>query len=591
MGVLFFYMALSKPNVRLFFQRIQENWKPGLTVALVALPLNIALSIASGAGPVPGIITGIWAGFIAAVFGGSNYNVVGTAGALTTLLAAFAYQQMGNGLSGIIFLPLIAIVSGLLILLVYAFRLEKYLIYIPSSVMYGFATGVAVLIALNQLPDALGITITSHSPHIYEKMVNLFSQFSTVNTTTTAVFLFAFILLTLLGKKLKSFPAIIPVTIVGVIIGWISSKGIVDGFHVPTLMERYPLNAALIQPMGLEQLRLAFSPSIIVTILNASLVISLVCVLETLITAKLADKITLTHHNSRKELFGLGLANIASGIAGGLPATGVFMRTGLNVKSGATHKTAAALTAIFGAIMALLLLPILQYLPMPVIAGMLFVTAVRLIEKHGFIRLWEEDKKNFFVGAIVAGITIFADASIGILLGIILCLLVFVDQLSRGEFEATFNKNHHLISYQRGSNFDPTKAPEADVIVYSIEGIFVYLDAPQHMMNMSHIINMPSVTTVIIRLRDLFYMDIDGRDMLSEVVKELELAKKTVLFSSPTAFVKEQLQRDEYLKKFVEEEKVFAKTADALAFLGFAKKDIGGREQLASAYSSVPTKS
>jgi SulP family sulfate permease len=142
--------------------KLSQNWRSGLTVALVSLPLSIALSIASGAGPVTGVITAFWAGMVAAIFGGSEFNIVGPAGALTTILSSFAFVYGPENL------PFLSILVGLIILLIYLFNLERYLILIPSSVIYEFATGVAILIAFGQINDALGLNIKA-SPHFLEK--------------------------------------------------------------------------------------------------------------------------------------------------------------------------------------------------------------------------------------------------------------------------------------------------------------------------------------------------------------------------------------------------------------------------------------
>lgn len=143
------------------FLQVQKNWKAGLTVALVSLPLSISLAIAANATPVMGLITAVWAGLVAALFGGSNFNVVGPTGALSGILAAFAIQN------GVEMLPLLAIASGLVVLLAYALRWDRYIIFIPSCVMHGFTLGVAFIIGLNQLNFALGLSgLSSHEKFI-----------------------------------------------------------------------------------------------------------------------------------------------------------------------------------------------------------------------------------------------------------------------------------------------------------------------------------------------------------------------------------------------------------------------------------------
>lgn len=560
-----------------FFQRIQANWQSGLTVALVSLPLNIALSIASGAGPVPGIITGVWAGIVAAIFGGSNYNVIGTAGALSTILAAFAGSLVGDQ-KAVLALPLLAMTVGLFILLIFFLRLEKYLIYIPTSVMYGFAAGVAITIAVNQLRDATGLNLVKHSeflPNLWETL----SHLSLTKPATFGVFGFFLAFLLIFKKFVKKIPGVIPVAILGIILGYAQSYFGLN-WELVTLQQKQGtfVISLFIQPnLGLYS-QILTNWNYLGWLLNTAMVVALVGILETLITAKIADKITETKFNTRRELVGLGLANIASGIMGGLPATGVFIRTGLNIKSGATHSTSALLSAVITGVLAFIFLPFFQYIPMAVIAAILFNTAIGLIEIKEFRRYWLEDKSSFIVGIVVALITVISDASIGILVGVALALLFFVDKLSKGTFEATFNSKKKIVDCRHGNCFlypKLKKAQQIDVIVYSIEGIMAYVDGPKHRENFEKMEKMTSLETVVIRLRDLFYMDLDGRDLLEEAVRDLARFGKKVLITGPCEEVSEVLKLSPIFVNLYDKGLVFPKTEDALFSIGFEKKDLG----------------
>lgn len=567
------------------FLRLKQNWQSGLTVSLVSLPLNIALSIASGAGPIPGVITGVWAGIVAAFFASSNYNVIGTAGALTTILAGFAINQI-NGNSAVLLLPFLAIITGLIILLVYVLKLEKYLIYIPSSVMYGFASGVAITIAFNQLRDAFGLyNLIKHK----EFLVNTFETFTNLGQTNIPSFLTFIVFLALLltlKKYLKKIPAVIPISIIGILFGYfeafrwdvgISSLKDRQGHFVVSLLQI---------PNFKNFFDTISSPANILLLLNISMVIALVGILETLITARLADKITNTKFSPQKELLGLGLANIVSGLAGGLPATGVFIRTGLNIRSGAKHKTSSGIAAVFTAILALLFLPFFEYIPMPVIAAILFNTAIGLIEVHHFNRYWKEDKNSLIVALTVAFVTVVADASIGILIGVAMALLFFVDKISKGAFEATFNSKHKIIKHIYGDciAYPKKEDMEIDVIVYSIEGIMAYVDAPQHQRNFENMASIPTLETIVIRMRDLFYLDLDGLDLLEEELVSLKARGKEILITAASPEVTKVLKNSKFFKELYESKKVFNKTENALLSLGFKKEDLSRPK------SSVKTK-
>jgi len=562
------------------FNSIKLNWQSGLTVALVSLPLSIALSLASGAGPIPGVITGVWACLIASIFGGSQFNIVGTAGALTTILYAASVLQIG-GIAGVLFLPLLAILTGLVILLVYVLKLERYLVYIPSSVMYGFASGVAILIAINQLNDALGLRLKS-TPHFLENVEQTFSHISSASVISFVVFAIALTILLLFKKFVKNIPGVIPVSFLGIVLGYIAEKTqfLPQLAELTTLQEKLNVNIV-------PQLWQAFNVNTISALFNSlpdlekivelAFIVALISILETLITAKLADKITKQKSSPRQEVLALGLANLASGIMGGLPASGVFIRTGLNVKSGATGKVSGILAAIFTAILAVFLLPYFQYLPMPILAAILFNTAIGLLEIKHFVHYFYEDKKSLIVSLAVMLLTVIQDASIGILLGTTLALLFFVDKLSKGEFEVRFNRNRKIVDVKHGTSLKCVV--DADVVVYSIEGIMVYLDAPAHIENLQKIAAMPKVHTVILRLRDLFYVDLDGMEMLEEAILTLQAEGKDVILTKPTEDILDEVLHNHVIADLNKRGKIVDKTADALTLLGFKKEDIGAREE------------
>ena len=214
--------SISILNFAQFSELMSKNWRAGLTVALISVPLSIALSIASGAGPVPGLITGVWATLIASIFGGNNYNIIGAAGALTTVLfAATLAAPLGLGAA---VLPILALASGGLILVVWALGLDKYLYFIPSSVMYGFGAGVAFLIAASQLFDATGLSALKRTGHFLGD-IELYIHHAT-ETHTNSVLIFAiFLAAILLWKRyVKALPAVIPISVVGILFGYLESQ-------------------------------------------------------------------------------------------------------------------------------------------------------------------------------------------------------------------------------------------------------------------------------------------------------------------------------------------------------------------------------
>jgi sulfate permease, SulP family len=559
---------------------IKQNWKSGLTVALVSLPLGIALSIASGAGPTPGVITGIWAAFIAASLGGSQYNIVGAAGALTTILAAFSIRFDP------LLLPLLALLSGLIILIVWALRLEKYLIYIPSSVMQGFALGVAVLIIVSQINDALGLRNIPRHSDVADNIRESLQYLDRVDFLAVGLFLVSVITLRTLKYFFPKFPWVVIIAICGIAVGWILTvqeptitptvESVSQTFqlplnpHVLTLERRFPdgLEVTIFQPPNLASVEALFADrNQLLSILRVAGIVAMIAILETLITAKLGDRMTHVRSSSRKELFALGLANIGSGVAGGLPATGVFVRTGLNIKSGATGRTSGMLNAVFVAILAVIFLPYFKYIPMAVIAGILVNVAIGLIEYKEFQRYWIKDKRSFFVGLLVATLCVLADPSIAIIIGALVAILFFVDTVSSGQFVLTANANKTLKQRVIG-RYLPSLYPSTDTVVYSLEGILSYINAPAHCSHLEEIAKYKDIKRIVIRFRDVFSIDYDSLELLGNTLQQIEQQGIHILLTSVHPSIEKQLKADPYFSEFFPR-RYYAKTTDALLALGF----------------------
>lgn len=544
-----------------------QNWKSGLTVALISVPLSIALSVASGAGPIPGVITGIWATLIAAIFGSNNYNVIGAAGALTTVL--FAATLMAPGDLGPAVLPMIAIVSGLIILAVWAIKADRFLYYVPSSIMYGFAAGVAFLIAASQLFDATGLSALKRTGHFLGDIELYVEHIKETDLQALAVFV-VFLLAILIWKRaVKFLPAVIPVAVVGILFGWIESNYL-ENINLITLGDKFgSFKAALIVSVPWQQIPHLFANmEALKWIIGVGGTVALISILETLITAQIADKVTKTQSSSRKELFGLGLANLGSGVMGGLPATGVFIRTGANIKAGATHKTSSALAAIFTAVIALVVLPLFIYIPMTVIAALLVNTALGLIETHKFVEFFQREKQSFFIALLVLGITVFEDAGIAVIIGAVVALLFFADRVSHGYFDIVFNyKDGVKKEIRKGRILHIPQNEEYTFVTYSIAGSLGYLDSARHATNLRMIADSANIPVVVIRLRNLFSMDFEAEEMLVDSITKLKGSGKEVYITSVSDDLKESLLSFSSIALLNDEGKITAKSEEAIKLI------------------------
>jgi len=288
------------------FNSLKLNWKAGITVSLISIPLSISLAVASNATPAMGIITAIWAGLFAAIFGGSKFNIVGPTGALSGVIASYVIV---HGLGA---LPVITVLAGLIIFLSYLFKLERFLILIPASVIHGFTLGVALIIALGQFNAAFGITnLTAHESFI-KNLIDSLSHLGQISIPTVFIFIVFLIGLLLFKKFLPKLPGAIVLAPFGIILGYLTSIGQIP-LNIQTLGDKFGT-------IQFHLFQLSY-PSFSFDMLSVASVIASIAILETLLSAKIADAMTKTKYNERKEMLGLALANIASGLAGGLPAT------------------------------------------------------------------------------------------------------------------------------------------------------------------------------------------------------------------------------------------------------------------------------
>lgn len=542
---------------------IIQNLKPGITVALVSIPLSIAISIASGAGPVPGIITGFWATIIAGIFGGSNYNIVGPAGALTSIL--FGATLVLTGVATPWVLPILAILTGLIIFLVYLVRGERFIRYIPGSVIHGFAAGVAFVIASTQLREALGVaSVYKATGHFFKDLGLLLENIVSIDWKTAGVFLVMLTFLLVWKKYVKKIPGVIPATLIGITLGFIT-KATEFGAHLPTIFDRYgKLNLSLVQFPSISNIQEVLTLHSVTILIPIALVTAVIAILETLITARIGDQMTNTRFDVRKETLGLSLANIGSGIMGGLPSTGVFIRTGLNIKSGATHKTAQVITGVVTGLGALLLLPFLQYIPMAVIAAVLCMTALGLVDVPHLKHFWKHSRSDFWIAIMVIGLVLLFDPGVAVAVGVLLALLILLERTTDGSSEILFNKKGALIHRSVGKKLTVPNE-DFDTVAYSLSGFVSYVDAQLHSDRLHKIAEHKELKHIVLRMRNLDYCDDEALGMLERSVRAIKKQGVDVHISSVhDERLLEQLRSYAGFGDIVNDGKVYSKTSEAV---------------------------
>ena len=520
---------------------LKSNIQSAFTVALISIPLLISLAVASGVNPISGIIAGIFAGMAAAFFGGSNFNIVGPTGALSGLIASYALQ---NGSTAV---PALAIVTGLFILVAYAFHLERYLIFVPSSVIHGFTLGVASILVLGQFNFAFGLKNIPQHEKFIENMLESCKHIGEFSWPAIILFSCFFCALLIWRKLVPSIPGAIVMAPIGIGIGYAMKNNMLP-LQIETLGDKF---GAI--PFELFQVpHFAVSSQLFIS----GAVIALVSIIESMLSAKIADVMTKTKHHTHKEVLGLGLANLISGLVGGMPVTAALARTALNIKAGASSWLSAFLCGIFIAIVSFFSLTYFAYIPMVVVAAILVYVAVNMVDLHHFSRFYHKDMRSFVISMLVAVVTILEDPIIGILVGSVAALLLLVKTLTQSYYQIV---THEVRATHQG---DLAEARKENMLVYTFKGKLVYLNCQAHLMRFQS--DFSAYAGVILALDDLYYLDLDGIDVLDEIIELLRNRGQRVLLVRPNAQIASMLHASAEFAALARMGLVFDSVADAL---------------------------
>lgn len=501
----------------------KNNWKSGLTVGLVSIPVGVSLAVASNGSPISGIITAFWAGLLASIFGGSNYNIIGPTGALSGLLFTYTQQYGSECIS------MLALLSGIFIILGYIFKIDRYLSFVPGCALHGLISGIAIMIIFNQFGPALGINVPIKTHNMLIKLYHTIQHIDCISLPSFSLFCTVFIGLMLFALYLPRVPGTIILTPLCVGYGYLCANGILP-YSIETLGSRYTIESMTL--FALPNLHFSFF------YILPALSIAAISILETLVSAKIADGITKTKHNRQREVLGLGLANIASGIAGGIPATAALARTSLNIRSGSTSRISATISVVSIALISLLCFKYFTYLPTACVAAILMFVSFRMIETSHFLSMFKLDKKSFVISVFVACITVCEDATIGVLLGAVIAMLIFMEKLSKG---------HHRVSVK-------PHLEEKDTLEYSIKGPLAYINAQAHIARLEQIAT--SCNHVVLNLHDVQFIDLDGVEAFSEMVVLLEQKNKVVFVSGLNPVIEHFLNESRIFKKLVRDSRI-----------------------------------
>lgn len=388
----------------------------GIIVAIIALPLSIALALASGVAPEQGIYTAIIAGFLISFFGGSRVQIAGPTAAFATIVAGIVAK---NGMDGLIIATLIA---GVLLILMGVFRLGTLIKFIPYTITTGFTAGIAVTIVIGQIKDFLGLTYAKGVKPIetLEKIEAVIKHIGTINWQALVVGVVCLAILIIWPYINK----VIPGSLIAVFAGIAMVKGL--GMKVNTIGDLYTISSSLpalhIPKMSIYTVRSLFSDGFTIAVLAA---------IESLLSCVVADSMINSKHRSNMELVAQGIGNIGSALFGGIPATGAIARTAANIKNGGRTPIAGMVHSIVLVLVLVVLMPYAALIPMPTIAAILFMVAYNMCGWRTFVELCKKaPKSDILVLLVTFVLTVVFDLVVAIEVGMIIACVLFMKRMS-----------------------------------------------------------------------------------------------------------------------------------------------------------------
>ena len=469
----------------------------GIIVGIVALPLAIAFGIASGVSPEKGIITAIVTGFIISALGGSKVQIGGPTGAFIIIISGIIAQY---GIQG---LTIATLMAGVFLILMGVLRLGTIIKYIPYPIVVGFTSGIAVTIFTTQIKDLTGMQMSSNPADFIEKWIAYFHNIGNIDLWSTAMGLLSILIITMMPKISKKIPgsliAIIIVTIVAILL-----KEYCGVNSIETIGDRFSINAkipeAQMPQMTWDTIKGLAGPAFTIAILGA---------IESLLSATVADGVTGDHHNSNTELIGQGIANLATPLFGGIPATGAIARTMTNINNGGRTPIAGIVHAVVLLLIFLFLMPLARYIPMACLAGVLVVVSYGMSGWRSFLAMLKNPKSDITVLLLTFFLTIIFDLTIAIEVGLVCACLLFMRRMSEtSDVSVIYNEiDISEDADMQAGNLENLTIPK-DVEVYEINGPYFFGAGNRAEEMMQRFGNDPKVR--IIRMRKVPFIDSTG---------------------------------------------------------------------------------
>ncbi len=485
-------------------QTLVQDLLAGIIVGIVALPLAIAFGIASGATPEAGILTAIVAGFIISFFGGSKVQIGGPTGAFIVIVYGIIQQY---GMSG---LAIATFMAGAFLILMGVLHLGTIIKYIPYPIVVGFTSGIALTIFATQIKDLFGLQIESVPAGFLDKWAVYFEHFDTVNWWTLLIGVCSILVIVFTPKISRRIPgslvAIILMTVVSLVLKRMGVEGI------ETIGDRFTISSSLPQPavpsLNWETITRLAQPAMVIAMLGA---------IESLLSAAVADGVIGDRHDSNQELVAQGIANMVSPLIGGIPATGAIARTMTNINNGGRTPVAGIAHAIVLALIYLFLMPLVQYIPMSCLAGVLVVVSYNMSEWRSFKAILKNPKSDIIVLLVTFFLTVIFDLTVAIEVGVLIaCLLCMKRMAETTNVSVLSDEIDPAADTDVQGNLEHLTIPEG-AKVYEINGPYFFGIGNKFEEMMGDLGGRARVR--IIRMRKVPFIDSTGVHNLSNMCK------------------------------------------------------------------------
>ena len=487
-------------------QDLVKDLTAGVIVAIIALPLSIALALASGVAPEQGLYTAIVAGFLISALGGSKVQIAGPTAAFATIVAGIVARSGMEGLAAA------TILAGIILILMGVLRMGSMIKFIPYTITTGFTAGIAVTIVIGQLKDFFGLTFTHAPVETMEKLGEAARSFGTVNITAAAVGCLALAVLILWPRVNKR----IPPSLVAVVVTACAVRLL--GLPVNTIGDLYDISSAPPQ-FALP----AISYETVAEVLPDAFTIAVLAAIESLLSAVVADEMIGARHDSNMELVAQGVGNAASALFGGIPATGAIARTAANIKNGGRSPVAGMVHAGVLLLVLVLLMPYAALIPMPCIAAILFQVAYNMSGWRTVVKVVKRSpKSDIAVLAATFVLTVAFDLVVAIAVGLTLACLLFMKRMA----DVAVVKEWTYVE-DAGGGQERLKPVPSHVMVYEFTGPLFFGAADK----IPHIEGASGKNVLILRMRAVPALDVTALNSLRRLCDECKAQGIYVLFS------------------------------------------------------------